>query len=215
MCKMKVGVIALGSHEEAHGSALPPDTDAKIAEYIAREVAEKTDSEFLGVMDSAYEFPEIDTGNHQLMEEVVGEMRERAEDAKSEGFDGVVIVNAHGGNQDLEDFLEEVEKETGLKILMDSTICQIEGPHAGSGELSLGSVIGITDESKLDEHENLDKNPEIGFVGFEEARDKYEWAERHAREVIEDGIEVDEELGKNLLEYAIESAVRTVRKIDQ
>lgn len=212
---MKIGVLALGSHEESHGSALPPDTDARIAEYIAGEVAERTDSEFLGVMDSAYEFPEIDTGNHQSMEEVVEELKKRTENVKSEGFDGIVIVNAHGGNQDLEDFLGKVEEETGLEILMDSTICRIEGPHAGPGELSVGSVIGIIDESKLDEHEDLEKNPEIGFVGFEEARDKYEWAERHAQEIIEDGIEVDEELGKKLLEYAIESAVRSVRKIAQ
>lgn len=205
----------MGSHEEAHGAALPPDTDARIAEYIAREVAERTDSEFLGVMDSAHEFPEIDTGNHQPMEKVVKELRRAVEEAKSKGFDGLVIVNAHGGNQNLKYHLKKVEGEIGLSILMDSTICQIEGPHAGSGELSVGSVIGITDESKLDEHADLEKNPEVGFVGFEKPRKKYEWAERHAREVIEHDIEVDEELGENLLDYAIEAAFDKVRKLDR
>ena len=30
----KIGIIALGSHLENHGPALPIDTDAKIASYI-------------------------------------------------------------------------------------------------------------------------------------------------------------------------------------
>ncbi|HDI12537.1 MAG TPA: creatinine amidohydrolase, partial [Hadesarchaea archaeon] len=29
----EIGVLAIGSHEERHGAALPPDTDAKIATY--------------------------------------------------------------------------------------------------------------------------------------------------------------------------------------
>lgn len=208
---MNVGVIALGSHQETHGSALPLDTDAQIAEYIAREVVRRTDSEFLGVMNSAYEFPEIDTGEHQPMGGLVEELRREAEEARSRGFDGLVIVNAHGGNQDLVEHLEEVGRKTGLNLEMDSTVCQIEGPHAGTGELSVGSVIGITDESVLDEHADLEKNPEVGFVGFEEAREKYDWAEEHAQEVIENGVEVDEELGRELLEASISSAIEKVR----
>ena len=35
----KIGIIALGSHLENHGPALPIDTDAKIASYIAFRAA--------------------------------------------------------------------------------------------------------------------------------------------------------------------------------
>lgn len=210
---MKIGIIALGSHQERHGAALPPDTDARIAKHIAQEVANRTNSVFLGVLKSAYELPEIDTGIHQPLEEVEDELIERLEEARDEGFQSVLLVNAHGGNQKLEESLEAMGKETGLKLDMDSTVCDLEGPHAGTGELSMGAVIGFTDEPQLEEHQNLEKHPEVGFVGFKEIRKKYAWAEEHSREIMEEGVEVDESLGRNLLESAIESAVEKIEKL--
>ncbi len=207
---MKVGIIAIGSYEESHGAALPPDTDAKIAEFISEEVSNQTNTEFLGTLDSAYELPEIDTGNHQSLEEVKEELREKLKDVKDRGFEGIVLVNAHGGNQPLEEHLGSIEEETGVKLDMDSTICKIEGPHAGSGELSVGSIVGITDESKIEEHANIDKYPEVGFAGFEEVRKKYDWAEEHAKEIRKKGVKVDRPLGKKLLESAVAGAVEKV-----
>ena len=60
----KVGILALGSHEERHGAALPPDTDAKLASHVALEAAKRTGVEFLGTLYSSYELPYIDTGRH-------------------------------------------------------------------------------------------------------------------------------------------------------
>ncbi|KXB06150.1 hypothetical protein AKJ53_01235 [candidate division MSBL1 archaeon SCGC-AAA382F02] len=210
---MKVGIIALGSHKERHGAALPPDTDAKIAEHIALETARKTDAEFLGTLKSSYELPEINTGDHQPIEEVIEELKDKIQEVKAEGFEGLLIVNGHGGNQELENHLEEVEKEMQIKLRMDSTICQIEGPHAGTGELSIGSILGITDESQIEEHQNPEKHPEVGFAGFEKVREKYDWAEDHAQEVINEGVRIDESIGKDLLDSAISNAAEKTREM--
>lgn len=211
---MKVGIIALGSHQERHGAALPPDTDARIAEYMAEEVAERTGSKFLGTLESAYELPEINTGKHESLDEVAGELKEVLRDARERGLSAVVLVNAHGGNQELEKRLESIQKETGVKLRMDSTICNLEGPHAGTGELSVGAVLGITDESRIEDHGEVDRYPEVGFTGFEEAREKYEWAEEHAREIMEEGVEIDRSLGKDLLRRSIASAMEKVRELE-
>lgn len=210
---MKIGIVALGSHHERHGASLPLDTDARIAEHIAKKVAEKTDSEFLGTLKSAYELPEIETGDHDSIEKVIEEVEEKIEEAKSKNFEGIFIVNAHGGNQELEKHLKEIEKRTRINLRMDSTICNIEGPHAGTGELSMGAVIGITDESRLDEHTDSEKYPEVGFVGFEEAREKYEWTEKHSQEIIQNGVKVDKFLGNVLLKAAAASAANKVQDL--
>lgn len=211
---MKVGIIALGSHKERHGAALPTDTDAKIAEYIAKEAAEETKAEFLGTLNSAYELPEIKTGEHQTMKELIAEVKNKIKDAKGQGFGGIVLVNAHGGNQELQKYLEEIKKETKVELKMDSTVCRIEGPHAGTGELSIGSIIGITDESNLEEHLDLENYPEVGFAGMKEVREKYDWAEEHAQDVIKEGAEVDKLLGRLLLGSSVASAINRIREME-
>lgn len=211
---MKTGILAMGSHIEKHGAALPPNTDAQIAKHIAKKVAERTEKDFLGVLKSAYELPEIETGSHQPLGEVMEELETEILKAKAQGLEGIVLVNAHGGNQEVKNHLRNIEKRTGMKILMDSTICNIEGPHAGTGELSIGAVIGITDESKINEHKNIEKYPEVGFAGMEKVRERYEWAEEHARKIIENGVKISKPLGRKLLEKAIKSAVKKTRQLE-
>lgn len=210
---MNIGIIALGSHEENHGAALPPDTDAQIAEYIAEKTAAQTNAEFLGVLKSAYEFPEINTGNHDSLDQVIADLKTQLRKAEKQGFEGILLINAHGGNQELSDHLEDIARETNLEIKMDSTVCKIEGPHAGTGELSIGSVLGITDETKITDHLNSEKYPEVGFVGFDKAREKYEWAEEHANEIIENGVKIDPQLGEKLLKISIENSVEKIRDL--
>ena len=48
----KIGIIALGSHLENHGPALPIDTDAKIGAHIAFQSSLKTGAKFLGIINS-------------------------------------------------------------------------------------------------------------------------------------------------------------------
>ena len=46
----KIGIIALGSHLENHGPALPIDTDAKIGAYIAFQSSLRSGAKFLGIL---------------------------------------------------------------------------------------------------------------------------------------------------------------------
>lgn len=207
---MEVGVLALGSHQERHGAVLPLDTDARIAEYIAREAVKQTDVNFLGVLQSSYELPCIKTGKHQSLEELAKELKDVVREAKSEG---IVLVNAHGGNEKLEERLTEIENKLKVNLIFNSKICKIEGPHSGTGEVSIGAVLGFADRSRLEEHTNFERYPEVGFVGFEELRERYPWAEKHAREVLDQGIEVDESLGRSLLNEAIADVINDIQRL--
>ncbi|KXB03503.1 hypothetical protein AKJ45_01400 [candidate division MSBL1 archaeon SCGC-AAA261F19] len=213
MLKVEVGVLALGSHQERHGAALPLDTDARIAEYIAREAVKRTGVNFLGVLQSSYELPCIKTGKHQSLGELAEELKDVIRDAKSEGIEGIVLVNAHGGNEKLEERLTEIENKLKVNLIFNSTICKIEGPHSGTGEVSIGAVLGFADKSRLKEHTSFERYPEVGFVGFEELRERYPWAEKHAREVLDRGIEVDESLGRGLLNEAIADVVNDTQRL--
>jgi 2-amino-5-formylamino-6-ribosylaminopyrimidin-4(3H)-one 5'-monophosphate deformylase len=210
----KIGVLALGSHEERHGAALPPDTDAKIASYVALESARRTGVKFLGVVYSSYELPGIDTGHHHTLEELLEELRTILRQAKNAlGVTAVVLVNGHGGNTPLRERLPEIEAELGMRLVFNNTIIDLEGPHAATEELSMGAAVGIADESKVTEHTDFSRYPEVGFVGLREARKRYEWAERQAREVEAEGVRVDRELGRELLERAIVDAINDVKKL--
>jgi len=207
----KVGILAIGSHEERHGAALPPDTDAKLASHVALETAKRTGAKFLGVLYRSYELPGIDTGHHHTLDEITEELRAVLLQAKSSFDIGVVVlVNGHGGNIPLRERLPAIEAELGVRLIFNNTIIDLEGPHAGTEELSMGAAIGIADESKVAEHCDFSQYPEVGFVGLREARRRYEWAERHAREVEAGGVRADHELGRRLLERAIVSVVNDV-----
>ncbi len=208
----KIGILALGSHEERHGAALPPDTDAKLASHVALEAAKQTRAKFLGVLYRSYELPGIDTGHHHAIEEVLEELLTVLSHAKSTlGIGAVVLVNGHGGNIPLRERLPVIEAELGVRLVFNNTLIDLEGPHAATEELSMGAAIGIADLSKLNEHADFERHPEVGFVGLKEARRLYEWAERHALHIERTGIRVDLALGKKLLERAVIDVVNDIR----
>jgi len=210
----KIGILALGSHEERHGAALPPDTDAKLASHVALEAAKRIGAKFLGVLYRSYELPGIDTGHHHTLDEILEELRTVLLQAKSSlDVRAVVLVNGHGGNIPLRERLPAIEAELKVRLIFNNTLIDLEGPHAGTEELSMGAAIGIADESKVAEHCDFSRYPEVGFVGLQEARRRYEWAERHAREVESGGVRADRELGRRLLERAIVSVVNDVKKL--
>lgn len=209
----EIGVLAIGSHEERHGAALPPDTDARIATYVAREASKRTGAKFLGVLKKSYEFPGINTGVHHELAEVLDELRSVLKKAKKLGIKAAVIVNGHGGNIPLREHVPLLEKELGMPLIFNSKIIELEGPHAGTVELSMGAVLRITDESKIDEHTDFAKYPEVGFVGLQEARKRYQWAEKLAHQVEKEGVTVDKEMGLKLLELAIDEVVRDIYKL--
>ena len=79
----QIGILALGSHLENHGPALPIDTDAKISSYIAFKSSLLSGAKYLGVVYPSYELDEIDHGNHNTIEEVVKEIKKIIESAKN------------------------------------------------------------------------------------------------------------------------------------
>lgn len=214
--KGDVGILALGSHDERHGAVLPPDTDARLASHVAQEAAKRTGAKFIGVLRSSYELPEINTGEHQSLEQVLEELRKTLLDAKrSLELSKVILVNGHGGNDVLRGWVEALEAELNMHLSFNNTIINLEGPHAGTGELSMAAAIGIADESKLAEHADFARYPEVAFIGLREARRQYEWADRQAREVEMMGVRIDKYLGEKLLECAIMDVINDVREISE
>lgn len=208
----KIGLLALGSHLENHGAALPIDTDSKIAAYLALQASLRTGAKYLGIIYAATEYSYVKHGKHITPESLVEKrLKPTLQAAKTcLDLDMIVLVNGHGGNVPIRDYLDSLGEELKLKILFNNKIVEIEGPHAGTGELSMGAVLGILDEKKLDEHCQFNKYPEVGMVGLKEAREKSKGIDAGARELLNNGVCVDQELGEELLETAIEDIVKDV-----
>lgn len=210
----KVGIIALGSHLENHGPALPIDTDAKIGAHIAFQSSLRCGAKFLGIIFPAYELDEIDHGVHVSLDELKENVIETLNSAKKFlDIEKVVIVNSHGGNIPLMAELWDIEDKTGLAITFNNKVISSEGPHGGSGELSMAKVLGIIDENELEHQADVDKYIEVGLHGFKQARKNDPNIEEGARDVEENGVYVDEEYGHRLFNLAINSVIFDVEKL--
>ena len=209
----KIGIIALGSHLENHGPALPIDTDAKIASYIAFQAALESGAKFLGVIYPAHEIKEINHGIHVSLEDLSNEIIRVLKSAKKHlGIKSVVIVNGHGGNLPIVTCLYDIEEQTDLLITLNSKIIESEGPHGGSGELSMGKVLGIIDESQVEKQTDLSEYGEVGLYMFGQARLNDPNIEEGAIDIEENGVYVDEVYGNELLKLAINSVLLDVEK---
>ena len=210
----RIGIIALGSHLENHGPALPIDTDAKIGAHIAFQAALRTGAKFLGVIFPAYELDEIDHGVHVSLDELKENVIETLISAKKFlNIEKVVIVNAHGGNIPLIAELWDIEDKTDISIVFNNKVISSEGPHGGSGELSMAKVLGILNENEIENQANVDEYEEVGLYGFKEARENDPNIELGAMDVKENGVYVDEDYGRRLFDLAINSVLLDVEKL--
>ncbi|WP_298520509.1 2-amino-5-formylamino-6-ribosylaminopyrimidin-4(3H)-one 5'-monophosphate deformylase [uncultured Methanobrevibacter sp.] len=210
----KIGIIALGSHLENHGPALPIDTDAKIGAHIAFQSSLMTGAKFLGIIFPAYELDEINHGIHVSLDELKENVINTLNSAKKFlNIEKVVIVNAHGGNIPLMAELWEIEEKTDLAIVFNNQVISSEGPHGGSGELSMAKVLGIIDESEVENQADVSRYEEVGLYGFTEARENDPNIEEGARDVEENGVYVDEEYGERLFNLAINTVILDVEKL--
>ncbi|WP_405267499.1 2-amino-5-formylamino-6-ribosylaminopyrimidin-4(3H)-one 5'-monophosphate deformylase [Methanobrevibacter sp.] len=210
----KIGIIALGSHLENHGPALPIDTDAKIAAYIAFKSSLETGAKFLGIIFPAYELDTIDHGVHVSLDVLKDNVINTLNSAKEFlNIEKVVIVNAHGGNIPLVTELWDIEDKTDLAIVFNNKVISSEGPHGGSGELSMAKVLGIINESEVENQANVREYEEVGLYGFKQARQDDPNIEEGARDVEENGVYVDEEYGERLFNLAINSVILDVEKL--
>lgn len=211
----KIGVMAVGSHLENHGAALPIDTDSKIASYLALQASIRTGAKFLGVLYAATEYDYVKHGIHLPVDVLVEkELIPTLKKARNNlDLEAVVLVNGHGGNIPIEEYLEDIGDELGLVIILNNKIVEIEGPHAGTGELSMGVVLGMADESRLHEHCQFDEYPEVGMVGLHEARQQNRGIDEGAYEVQKYGVCVDLELGESLLETATLDIINDIKSL--
>lgn len=210
----KIGIIALGSHLENHGPALPIDTDAKIGAHIAFQSALQSGAKFLGIMYPAHELDTIDHGVHVSLETLKEEVVKTLINAKKFlDVEKVIIVNSHGGNIPLMHELWDIEDRTDMYVVFNNKVISSEGPHGGSGELSMAKVLGIVNEEKLKNQSDVNKYEEIGLYGFKQARHDDPNIEAGARDVEENGVYIDEEYGKRLFDLAISSVLLDVEKL--
>jgi 2-amino-5-formylamino-6-ribosylaminopyrimidin-4(3H)-one 5'-monophosphate deformylase len=211
----KIGLLALGSHLENHGAVLPIDTDAKIATYLAFEASRITGAKFLGVLYAATEYDYVKHGVHLPNQELVEKQLIPTLQAARDNLqiEAVVLVNAHGGNIPIIDYLKDMEKELKLRIIFNNKIVEIEGPHAGAGEISIGSKLGITDISRLKQHCKFENYPEVGMIGLKEARNANKGIDDGACKLQEEGISLDESLGDRLLKTAIKDVISDVKTL--
>ena len=210
----KVGIIALGSHLENHGPALPIDTDAKIAAHIALQSSLESGAKFLGIIYPAYELDEIDHGVHVSLDELKDNIINTLNSAKKFlNIEKVVIVNAHGGNIPILTELWHIEKKTNLAIILNNKVITSEGPHAGSGELSMAKVLGILNEAKVVNQANVNEYEEVGLYGFKKARENDSNIDEGARDVEENGVYVDEIYGKRLFSLFINFVLFDIEKL--
>lgn len=210
----KVGIIALGSHLENHGPALPIDTDAKIGAHIAFQSSLLTGAKFLGIIFPAYELDTIDHGVHVSLETLKENVISTLNQAKKFlDIEKVVIVNAHGGNIPLMAELWDIEDKTGLSITFNNKVISSEGPHGGSGELSMAKVLGIVNDDEVVNQADVTKYEEVGLHGFKQAREDDPNIEEGAIDVEENGVYVDEDYGNRLFSLAINSVIFDVEKL--
>ncbi len=209
----KIGIIALGSHLENHGPALPIDTDSKIASYIAYNASLISGAKYLGIIYPAHELAEIDHGIHNSLDVLSDEIIKVLKSAKKFlAISKVIIVNGHGGNTPIITCLNDIEEKTDLMITLNSKIIESEGPHGGSGELSMGKFLGILNEDEVVNQTDIARYGEVGLSMFTQARLNDPGIEAGAKDIEENGVYVDENYGEELLNLAISSVLLDVQK---
>ena len=210
-----IGIVALGSHRENHGTALPIDTDSKIAANVALDVATKTGATFLGIFYGATEYDYVKHGIHLKKDDLIDNqiIPQLLNAKKMLNISKVIIVNGHGGNNLIIDEVKSISERTGMEIIFNNSIIENEGPHACTGELSMGKVLGFADEEKIINHGDFEKNPEVGMVGLKLARENEPIIDQEARFIEEHGFKIDEELGRKLLDDAKKNIIENVKSL--
>lgn len=77
----------------------------------------------------------------------------------------------------------------------------------------MGKVLGFLDESRIKEHGNFIKNPEVGMVGLKLAREKEPIIDQEAKFIEENGFKIDEEFGKQLLDNAEKKIINDIKSL--
>ena len=77
----------------------------------------------------------------------------------------------------------------------------------------MAKVLGIIDESEVENQANVREYEEVGLYGFKQAREDDPSIEEGAIDIEENGVYVDEEYGERLFNLAINSVILDVEKL--
>ena len=77
----------------------------------------------------------------------------------------------------------------------------------------MAKVLGIIDESEVENQANVDEYEEVGLYGFKKARENDPNIEEGAKDVEENGVYVDEDYGERLFNLAINSVIFDIEKM--
>jgi len=204
------GLVILGSQDERHGR-LPRDIDTKLAAHVALKASARTGARLVGIVNKACEQKQLNHGRHFQPEEVLKELEEILWNAREAlGIQAYVIVNGHGGNKLIETSLPELERRLEVRIILNSSIVELEGAHAGSGECSMAVAAGLAQEEELRDQGDFERYPEVGFVGMEKLCSKTLTllAEKTRRE----GVRINVEDGERLIELAVQKVVADIQR---
>ena len=139
-------VIPVGSLEQ-HGPHLPLDTDTRIAVSLATALAERcagvtvAPAVAYGASGEHAAFPGTLLVGHSILADLLVELVRSARRA----FSGVVIVNAHGGNEEALAAVERRSSDEGDDVLVWRPRTEGGDAHAGRTETSL--LLAIAPES--------------------------------------------------------------------
>jgi creatinine amidohydrolase len=131
-------VVPLGSLEQ-HGPHLPLDTDTRIAVAFATGLAERSAAVTVapavayGASGEHADFPGTLLVGHRILADLLVELVRSARQA----FSGVVIVNAHGGNEEALAAVEGRSAREGDNVLVWRPRTEGGDAHAGRTETSL------------------------------------------------------------------------------
>ncbi len=109
--------------------------------------------------------------------------------------------------------LWDIDDKTDLTIVFNNKVISSEGPHAGSGELSMAKVLGIINEDELENQADVNRYVEVGLHGFKQARINDPNINEGAVDVERNGVYVDEEYGHQLFNLAIDAVIFDVEKL--
>ena len=106
-----------------------------------------------------------------------------------------------------------IEEKTDLAIIFNNKVISTEGPHGGSGELSMAKVLGILNENEVENQADVEKYEEVGLYGFKQARKNDQDIDDGAIDVKENGVYVDLEYGQQLFNLAVDSVLLDIEKL--
>jgi mycofactocin precursor peptide peptidase len=130
--------LPLGSLEQ-HGPHLPLDTDTRIASAVAAGLVERLEwvavapALAYGASGEHATFPGTLLVGHQVLADLISELVRSARGA----FRGVVVINAHGGNDEALRLLCDRSAKEGDDVLVWSATVSGGDAHAGRTETSL------------------------------------------------------------------------------